>query len=81
MFRVNYSLETGEVVSYQEGNDCTIDAVPEGCGMVLYKDPYPGFVNDKGAVTMRVVEGRLAPLVKTEIPEPLPNPTNAATKT
>lgn len=80
MFNVNYSLDTGLIVSYQEGPDASANVTPEGCATLSFAGHIPGMFHSNGAMLMKVDldTQKLVFLNPQEIPDPLPNPENAA---
>lgn len=83
MFNVNYQPDpddpsTGTIVSYQEGADRDSNVAPEGCKTLSFPYQVKGMFNEHGMCLMKIQNGKLVWADPVDIPDPLPNPANAA---
>ncbi len=80
MFNINYDKDTGAIISYQEGYDASGNDTPDGCSALSFSAPISGMFHSNGACLMKVdiSTGKLVLLNPIEIPDPIPNPENAA---
>lgn len=87
MFTVNYRKEddknggkAGDIVSYHGGEDAKDNKVPDGCSPLSFASQPTGFFTDSHMVAMKVdvKTGKLSFINPILIPDPLPNPENAA---
>jgi len=80
MFNINYDKDTGAIISYQEGPDNMGNDTPDGCSSMSFASPISGMFHSNGTCLMKVdiATGKLVLLNPIEIPDPIPNPENAA---
>ena len=82
MFYLNYDKKTGQVVSYTEAPDESYNDVTNSSttGTLTFKAPPAMIWNGNGSITVKVNVDtlKLELLNPVQIPEPLPNPPNAA---
>lgn len=82
MFNVHYNI-AGDIVSYQEspdGETSEHNAAPQDCMTLSFAAPVPGMFKENGQTLMKVDvdTGKLVLKNPHTIPDPLPNPRNAA---
>jgi hypothetical protein len=72
-FNVNYNAVTGEIASYQEGDDPAQNDCPEGCATLSFKEVFKPMFDEHGVVMMKVdvVTKQLMFLNPVVIPQPI----------
>lgn len=73
IFRVNYDMKTGEIVSYQEGGLDTDNYAGEGCATLVFSAPFTQMFDANNNIAMRVdvQQKQLVFLNPVEIPKAL----------
>lgn len=81
MFTIYFDPQTGSITDYKEDPVANTDAVPNGRSSFSFANIVPGMFNSNGLCLMKVdVQSQKLVLINpVQIPEPLPNPPNAAT--
>lgn len=52
-FNVNYD-RTGQIVSYQGGDDSSMNLCPDGCATLTFKDSFPQLFDANNNIAMKV---------------------------
>lgn len=72
IFRVNYELKNGDVVSYQEGGTDDDNHCPDGCATLVFADVVPGMLDyTQMKMKVDVKKKELVFVNPVEIPKPI----------